>query len=197
MRERTPSPPRSSARPATLSVDVVTISPQADNLAVLLAKSPDARARERWILPWDAPRGEESLADAATRVARAALGAATAVTEQIRAFGDNKRHPGDAEVSVGFVALVPNAENHLPDAEHAWFGQGNLPTLAPRQRAIARQTLHQLAADHARRADHQNLHTNLLLSGARRSRRSDKPLICNRRITFPERRNARPDGRLL
>ncbi|HEY5219490.1 MAG TPA: NUDIX domain-containing protein [Gemmatimonadaceae bacterium] len=146
MRERTPSPPRSSARPATLSVDVVTISPQADNLAVLLAKSPDARARERWILPWDAPRGEESLADAATRVARAALGAATAVTEQIRAFGDNKRHPGDAEVSVGFVALVPNAENHLPDAEHAWFGQGNLPTLAPRQRAIVDAAFEELRA---------------------------------------------------
>jgi len=103
---------------------------------VLLNKSPDARSRERWILPWDAPRGEESLADAAARVARATLGVAPSAIEQIRAFGDNRRHPGEAEVSVGFVALTPDSDRALPDANLTWFGLGNLPTLAPRHRAI-------------------------------------------------------------
>lgn len=136
MRERPSSTPRSSARSATLSVDVVAIGPQAGNLAVLLARTPESRARERWTLPWDAPRGEESLGDAAARIARATLGAAPGAVEQIRAFGDNRRHPGDAEVSVGFFALVPEAEHALSDAGPAWFGRGNLPTLAPRHRAI-------------------------------------------------------------
>jgi 8-oxo-dGTP diphosphatase len=119
-----------------MSVDVVVLSPQAESLAVLLAKAPDSRARERWILPWDAPHGEESLADTATRVARAALGNSPAAIEQIRAFGDNRRHPGDADVSIGFVGLVPVGASDAPDARLAWFGLGNLPTLAPRHRAI-------------------------------------------------------------
>ncbi|HUX33219.1 MAG TPA: NUDIX domain-containing protein [Gemmatimonadaceae bacterium] len=136
MRERPSSNPRSTARQTTLSVDIVAISPHTGSLAVLLNKSPDARSRERWILPWDAPRGEESLADAAARVARATLGVAPSAIEQIRAFGDNRRHPGEAEVSVGFVALTPDSDRALPDANLTWFGLGNLPTLAPRHRAI-------------------------------------------------------------
>jgi 8-oxo-dGTP diphosphatase len=119
-----------------MSVDVVVLCPQAESLAVLLAKAPDSRARERWILPWDAPHGEESLADAATRIARGALGSSPAAIEQIRAFGDNRRHPGDADVSIGFVGLVPVGTGQPTDARFAWFGLGDLPSLAPRQRAI-------------------------------------------------------------
>ena len=136
MRERPSSPPRSAARPTTLSVDLVVIGPQAGSLAVLLTRAAESRVRERWTLPWDAPRGEEALGDAATRLARATLGTAPGTPEQIRAFGDNRRHPGDAEVSVGFFALVPEVERRLPDGGPAWFGRANLPTLAPRHRAI-------------------------------------------------------------
>ncbi|HUX32697.1 MAG TPA: NUDIX domain-containing protein [Gemmatimonadaceae bacterium] len=136
MRDRPSSDSHPTARQTTLSIDVVVISPQAQTLAVLLARYPDSRSRERWILPWDAPRGEESLADAAMRVARTTLGATPAAVEQIRAFGDNRRHPGDAEVSVGFTALVPRGDRQLPDTGLAWFSLGELPTLAPRHRAI-------------------------------------------------------------
>ncbi len=136
MRERPSSNPRPAARQTTLSVDIVAISPQAGSLAILLVKSPDPRSRERWILPWDAPHGEESLADAATRITRATIGSAAGAIEQIRAFGDDRRHPGDADVSVGFFALVPDAGHPLPDPNLSWFGLGNFPTLAPRHRAI-------------------------------------------------------------
>lgn len=136
MRDRPSSDSRPSPRQTTLSVDIVVISPQARSLAVLLAKSPDSRSRERWILPWDAPHGEESLADTATRIARATLGAAPAAVEQIRAFGDTRRHPGDAELSVGFVAFVPADGPSLSDPNLAWFALDELPTLAPRHRAI-------------------------------------------------------------
>jgi len=136
MRDRPSSDSHPSARQTTLSVDVVAISPQAKSLAVLLAKSPDSRARERYVLPWDAPRGEESLADTAMRISRATAGAAPAAVEQIRAFGDTKRHPGDAEVSVGFVAFVPINGHALSEPGLGWFGLDELPTLAPRHRAI-------------------------------------------------------------
>jgi ADP-ribose pyrophosphatase YjhB (NUDIX family) len=124
------------ARQTTLSVDIVVITPQARRLAVLLAKLSDGRSRERWILPWDAPRGEESLGDAAVRLARSTLDNAPSAIEQIRAFGDNRRHPGDAEVSVGFLALVPTGERAAVHSDLAWFASDEIPTLAPRQRAI-------------------------------------------------------------
>ena len=135
MRER-PSSPSSTARQTTLSVDIVVLTPRAKRLAVLLAKAPDTHSRERWILPWDAPRGEESLADAAARVARAALGTAPAALEQIAAFGDTRRHPGDAELSVGFFALMPNGDYLPSGSESAWFDAEELPAVFPRQRAI-------------------------------------------------------------
>lgn len=136
MRDRPSSDSRPSARQTTLSVDVVIISPRVESLAVLLEKSPDTRSRERWILPWDAPNGDESLADTAMRIARTSLGAAPAAVEQIRAFGDTRRHPGDAELSVGFVAFVPENERALPDSGPAWFDLDAIPAVAPRHRAV-------------------------------------------------------------
>lgn len=146
MRDRPSSDSIPSARQIALSVDIVVISPQAKTLSVLLAKLVGGRSRERWVLPWDAPRGEESLSDAASRIARSTLGASPAALEQIRAFGDNRRHPGDAELSVGFVALVPDVRRELPDATLAWFGVADVPTLAPRHRAIVDAALETIRA---------------------------------------------------
>jgi len=136
MRERPMPPGRSAARQLTISVDVVLLTTYRGGLAVLLGRSGDVRLRERWMLPWDAPRGEESLSDAAFRAARAALGVTPGTLDQVAAFGDNRRHPGDAEVSVGFVGLVPHGERSLPSSDLAWHRQGDVPSLAPRHRAI-------------------------------------------------------------
>lgn len=136
MRERSSPSPHSAARQTTLSVDIVVLTPQANSLAALLVKSRNARSRERWILPWDAPRGEESLADAAARVVRSALGSAPVAIEQIAAFGDTRHHPGDAELSVGFIALVPRGDHPLSESESVWFDIVELPTVSPRHRAI-------------------------------------------------------------
>jgi 8-oxo-dGTP diphosphatase len=58
-----------------------------------------------------------------------------ALLEQVGAFADARRHPGDADVSVGVVALTPPAElSSLASAE--WFSLSALPPLAPRHRAI-------------------------------------------------------------
>ncbi len=134
MRERPAVPMKSAVRRTTLAVDVVVLSPRGDALAVLLVRTP-AGARERWSLPWDGPAADESLEDAAARVAHQVLGAAPTVFEQIGAFGDAKRHPGDAGVSVGIVALTP-ASATVPAADAEWFAIGALPSLAPRHRTV-------------------------------------------------------------
>ena len=134
MRERLPPLVKPAARKITLAVDVVVLSPRAEALAVLLARSAPG-GRERWSLPWDAPMPGEAFEDAASRITEAALGSAPALLEQVGAFADARRHPGDADVSVGVVALTPPAElSSLASAE--WFSLSALPPLAPRHRAI-------------------------------------------------------------
>jgi 8-oxo-dGTP diphosphatase len=148
MRERPSLLMKSAVRRTTLAVDVVVLSPRADALAVLLLRAP-AGARERWTLPWDAPQQDEGLEEAAARIAQAVLGSAPAFFEQVGAFSDGRRHPGDADVSVGIVALVP-ASTEAPAIDAEWFPLDALPPLAPRHRtvveraaAVARQRVDQ------------------------------------------------------
>ncbi|MEP6732262.1 MAG: NUDIX domain-containing protein [bacterium] len=134
MRDRPTVPMKAAVRRTTLAVDVVVLSPRVDALAVLLIRAP-AGARERWSLPWDAPQPGEGLEDAAARITNAVLGAAPAYFEQVGALSDARRHPGDADVSVGIAALSPaGVGSPIEDAE--WFPLASLPALAPRHRTI-------------------------------------------------------------
>jgi 8-oxo-dGTP diphosphatase len=136
MRERSLVIPRPSVRTLTAAIDVVLLTPRDRSLAVLLLRAADPRARDRWLLPWDAPRPDEAPDEAALRVSRSVLGAAPAALEQVAAFGDGRRHPGDAQLSVSFVGLVPHgpASEALDGA--AWVEVDQLPLLAPRHRVI-------------------------------------------------------------
>lgn len=134
MRERPPHSVKPAVRKTTLAVDVVVLSPQADTLAALLVRTAPG-GRERWSLPWDAPLPGEGLEDAATRITEGALGAAPALLEQVGSFADTRRHPGDADVSVGIVALTPQVEAALVSGAE-WFSLAALPPLSPRHRAI-------------------------------------------------------------
>ena len=123
-----------AVRRTTLAVDVVVFSPRSDTLAVLLVRAP-AGARERWSLPWDAPQVGEALEDAAARIASAVLGTAPAFFEQVGALSDGRRHPGEADVSIGIAALSP-AGAGAPSEDAGWFPLSALPALAPRHRII-------------------------------------------------------------
>lgn len=136
MRDRPSPASRSAARPATISIDLAVLSPRGGALAALLTKAADARARERWCLPWDVLRGEESLSDAASRMVKELFGQPTHAVDQIRAFGDNQRHPGDADLSVGFMVLVPSDAGAALGADYSWFAVDRLPTLPGRQHTI-------------------------------------------------------------
>lgn len=133
MRERPSSPARPVTRRVAVALDVAVLSPRDDALAVLLVP---AGARERWSLPWDGPREGERIEDAGARIARAVLGVAPALVEQIGAASD-RRHPGGAGISIGMIALSPlGADAPAIGSGAAWFPVGALPPLAPRHRAL-------------------------------------------------------------
>jgi hypothetical protein len=104
-----------------------------NELAMLLTRS--SGERERWVLPWRHPQAGETLEVTAIRAARDALGESPIWMEQIGAFGDAKRHPSDAEISVAFVALVPH-ETASPRSGYTWFPVKDLPPIPPRQRTM-------------------------------------------------------------
>lgn len=118
---------------ASHTIDVVLLTAVRSQLAVLLWRSPEGR--EKWSLPWEPARGE-GLEASASRAARTVLGSDPAWMEQIGAFGDGKRHPGETEISVGYVGLVPVGTPSPVGGSHAWFPLADVPQLAPRQRAI-------------------------------------------------------------
>jgi 8-oxo-dGTP diphosphatase len=124
---------RERSKNTSYSVDIVLVTAMGNELAILLTRS--SSERERWSLPWRFAQAGESLDSAAARVAQDALGEPPIWVEQIGAFGDGKRHPSDADISVTFVALVPH-ETASPRAGYAWFPVKDLPAVSPRQRAM-------------------------------------------------------------
>ncbi len=137
MRDRsTSATAKPPARRAGFSVDLVLLTPHGRQLAVLLIRSTDARAREKWTLPFDVTRPDETLDQSAERLARTALEITPSWIEQIGAFSDGRRHPTDTDLSVGYVGLVPLGVPAPVGGIAAWFPVPDLPTLAPRQRAI-------------------------------------------------------------
>jgi len=122
-----------SSRGASFSVDVVLVTATGNELAVLLARN--ANERERWSLPWRLQQAGETLELSAIRASQDALGEPASWMEQIGAFGDGKRHPSDADISVGYIGLVPH-ETASPRAGYTWFHIADLPPISPRQRAM-------------------------------------------------------------
>jgi 8-oxo-dGTP diphosphatase len=98
------------ARSFTLSVDVVLFTPRGAELAVLLTPAAGrGRSRDKASLPSDALRADESLDEAATRIARDVLGGQPSFLEQAGAYGGARRQPDGAQVAVTYFGLVPHA----------------------------------------------------------------------------------------
>jgi 8-oxo-dGTP diphosphatase len=137
MRDRTPTSVARPGRSAAVSLDIVLCTPHGRQLAVLLAQAP-AGDRERWTLPWTPWRGiasDNGVDETAERFAAAALGVRPAWIAQFAAFGDAKRHPGQAALSVGYVGVTPARERDLTNRAE-WFPVSALPVVTPRHRAV-------------------------------------------------------------
>ena len=127
-------------RPQPFTVDVVAVTPRDGELAVLLEReSAGNNGRERWMLPWEAPRGDEQLDDVAQQVAREAIGAAPSWISQVGAFADG-RHPSDTDLSVAYVALAPLGTDTQGD-DRVWRPVRDLAGLGERQEAIVQGAL--------------------------------------------------------
>ncbi|HEY0994510.1 MAG TPA: hypothetical protein VGD77_00835 [Gemmatimonadaceae bacterium] len=129
-----PASSRRSARPLTVSVDVVALTPREGALGV--AVLPSGAPRERWMLPWGALAGGESPDEGARRVAQALMGRVASLVTQVGASGGARRHPGGAQLSIGCLALVPmGAPDPLP-AGARWVPVEPAPALGPRHRSM-------------------------------------------------------------
>lgn len=122
------------ARKAAHTIDLILLTAVGGQLAVMLARSPEGR--EKWMLPWDAPRSGETMEGAASRVARTVGVGEPAWIEQVGAYGDGKRHPSDSEVSVGYAGLIAMGTPSPVGGVYAWFPLADVPQLAPRQKMM-------------------------------------------------------------
>lgn len=121
-------------RKSPYTIDLVLFTALKDQLAVLLWRTPNEK--EKWALPWEQPTSDETLEAAAERIAGEALSEPPRWLEQLAAFGDEKRHPSESEISVAFVSLVPAGTPPPVGGAYAWFPADELPSLAPRQRTM-------------------------------------------------------------
>lgn len=131
---------RPAARGVSLAIDVVLLTPHGSELAVLLApntasaSSARVRSRERVGLPSDSLRGDESLDDAAARIAREALGSVPSLLDQAGARGSSRRQADTgAQVTVTYFGLVPDSGSGSR-ADMNWIPLSNLSSLDARQR---------------------------------------------------------------
>lgn len=132
MRERVfRAPTHVVPRRANFTVDLVLLAPRGKHLMLLLARAPSNGTKERWLLPCDGPKKNESVEAVARRLVRGVVDSDVAWFEQARAFGDGKRHAIHADLSVCFVGVVP-ARTHAAEG-FAWHSIGDLPPLPPRQ----------------------------------------------------------------
>lgn len=98
-------------------------------------------ARERWMLPWGTLTDGEAPEDRARRVAQALLGRAPSLVTQVGALGSAKRHPGDAQLSIGCLALFAGDAVDGAAGEVRWVAVDPAPALGPRHRLILAEAL--------------------------------------------------------
>lgn len=125
---------------------MVLLTPHGRRLSVLLERVEGGKQKERWALPWEAMRAGETIEESAARLARTSLGAPPSLVEQIAAYGDGRRHPSGAPLSVAFLALVASGAPSPVGGSAAWFPIDEMPPIAPRQKAIVEGALHAVRA---------------------------------------------------
>jgi len=130
MPDRSPSS-RAPTRGVSLTITVILFTPRASELAVLLLP---ARSRGRGAPPSDSLRTDESLDQAAARIARDALGAAPSFLHQAGAVGSAVRQDDHSQIVIAYFGLVPDAAAVRGSAQ--WASLSELASLSARQRHV-------------------------------------------------------------
>jgi 8-oxo-dGTP diphosphatase len=132
-----------------VSTVIFTLTPSADG-ALELRIPLVRRIREPYAGMWALPGGpldaQEDLAASASRTLRETTALEPRFLEQLYAFGDPERSPGDRVVSIVYWALVGGDEagQALTSENVAWFAADDVPTLAFDHNAIVDYALWRL-----------------------------------------------------
>jgi 8-oxo-dGTP diphosphatase len=118
---------------SSFTVDLLVVTALTSELAVLVEKGKGESTR--WALPWSVPVRAETMAAVATRLCTTAAGARPVWMEQLGAFGDGRRHPSTAGLSVAYLTAMPH-ETAVPARGFHWFPVRDLPQLSPRHRLM-------------------------------------------------------------
>jgi ADP-ribose pyrophosphatase YjhB (NUDIX family) len=103
-----------------------------DELKLLLLKRKFEPAKGQWSLMGGFLNANESLDDAARRVLQNLTGLKNIFMEQLYAFGETKRDPGERTISIAYYALIKVDENDskLAEANGAhWVSVNAIPHL--------------------------------------------------------------------
>jgi len=115
-----------------VAVDCVIFGFDNAELKLLLIKRNMDPARGQWSLPGGFPKHDEGLDQAAARVLKQLTGLQNVYLEQLYAYGDVDRDPGERVVSVAYCALIKIADydKDLVEVNDAhWRPVNNLPDL--------------------------------------------------------------------
>lgn len=117
-----------------LSVDCIVFGYSNKETKVLLIKRGVEPFKGDWALPGDLMYPYENLNEAAQRVLKSLTGIESIYMEQLRTFGEVKRHPIGRVITVSYFALV-NIEDYNPEASSwaenlEWHGINSIPQLA-------------------------------------------------------------------
>lgn len=117
-----------------VTVDVVVLTIQNNDLKVLLIQRAGEPFEGMWALPGGFVGMRESLRRAAWRELREETGVSAAFLEQLGAFGHPDRDPRERVITVAYYALVPFDRLNIRAASDArdarLFSVGDLPELA-------------------------------------------------------------------
>ena len=123
---------RKPARIPIISVAVALFTPRDGALAVLLVPTParSTRAKDRWSLPSDALLADETLDDAAARIARAVLGTTPSLLDQALAKTGTRLSGDQGQLTVTYFGLAP--DSGAASSRGSWVPTTDVPSLAAR-----------------------------------------------------------------
>jgi ADP-ribose pyrophosphatase YjhB (NUDIX family) len=135
----------------SLAVSTVIFTLQPNDEGVLELRIPLVRRirepyADMWALPGGPLDAQEDLAASASRTLRETTALEPRYLEQLYAFGDPERSPGERVVSIVYWALVGGDEagQALTSENVAWFAADDVPTLAFDHNAIVDYALWRL-----------------------------------------------------
>lgn len=144
-----------------VSVDCIIFGLNEGELSLLLLKRYFEPEKGKWSLMGGFVQQNESVDDAAKRVLKDLTGLENVYMEQVGAFGEINRDPGERVISVAYYALinVDEYDRKLVEKHNAqWINLHNLPELIFDHPAMIEKAREQMR----RKASHKPIGLNLL-----------------------------------